>query len=110
MRPLVPRVQNTSVSLINEEDPFSAEVTGRFADEDLCDNQICSCQDKTAIMCTCTESFPELNLREGHHLPPSPEVTTVFRTPFLITVTCQYYVLAIGFWLSDFEVAEHIWR
>ena len=60
-KPTVTRVQNTSVSTINEADPFYAGntwqmsmfkhvnvtnllgISGRLGDEDLCENEICSC-------------------------------------------------------------------
>ena len=62
---------------VDEKNPFEAEISGRFADEDLCENKICSCIEVGLINCTCTERFPELNLIVSHHRSPASDVNTV---------------------------------
>ena len=77
VKPLVKRVKNLALSTIDEANPFSAEISGRSSDEDLCENEICSCEEAGSIICTCSESIPELNLSEGQHISPEDDVTTV---------------------------------
>ena len=84
VKPLVKRVQNLTLSTIDEANPFSAEITGRSSDEDLCENEICSCEEAASIVCTCTEAVPEFNLSEGFYRSPDEDVTTVTTQSFLV--------------------------